>query len=773
MSLNLFARETKKNALDVIAENCYKMHSSSLDTEGSSSLVKKDGDEALVTIATLVTEGRIPGKSGSKTKKFYEGPHCTPHKPQPDNEHHCDLTDPLCKKYNTNKDVIRKFWRKKQPLCIEVVLHCACKERKDFDSDILLEQWYFTTNYNRTQSKLKKYVAAFTGTLPLPLLEDVEPPKAPSPDVLSQLIGDSVFADGTNLQDYIDNSEDEERKSLTQTEMDYIVAKMNLSQRNSEFLTSYLKHRKLTEHNDNNDILLPPLHIKLGIVKKFIEVAVKDDDEVFDCLKTIFPKLSNDKIKHGVLNGPDIRKLTANDRFTKILKNDHRNAWDALKAVIEGVLGKNRVQRDEVKKLVGQMLYYFPKINVSMTLKLHFLYFHLDEFLEQLPTESDEQGERFHQVTMPMEKRYRGKSWMHCLRKSSGPPFFNVQQLTSAIRSQLYFSQIAAWLTSQDDNTPCKIDRRNLSYRLVQRPANRPDTTKFSLPAVKHDFPLTDVANGCALNVTFLSLPRMSSTPNFACEQCFLIDRILDDRMHVNCTLKGKHRCEDLEEFVNVAVDQTNFKRLCSASTSTGMKMDLKDKGQMLLDAIERSAEERSESDSDLCDMNESDIFSIKKTNNKFKCADMHCDSPIPILRQNKKILPLVHKAKQKITFDDEDDDKKVDIPTALEQAKFRKNLDNAASMVFHSRTGLPLTSSPAPVRRGKNCFDFDSSINSVYAIRSALFSGSFSTDEESESEGSIVSPCSPEIFAGDKKSQVAPPVKYRRKGHAANLLGW
>lgn len=50
---------------------------------------------------------------------------------------------------------------------------------------------------------------------------------------------------------------------------------------------------------DINDILLPPLHIKLGIVKKFIEVAVKDDDEVFDCLKTIFPKLSNDKIKHG------------------------------------------------------------------------------------------------------------------------------------------------------------------------------------------------------------------------------------------------------------------------------------------------------------------------------------------------------------------------------------------------------------------------------------------------------------------------------------------
>lgn len=59
-----------------------------------------------------------------------------------------------------------------------------------------------------------------------------------------------------------------------------------------------------------------------------------------------------------------------------------------------------------------------------------------------------------------------------------------------------------------------------------------------------------------------------------------------------------------------------------------------------------------------------------------------------------------------------------IGIPTASDQAKFRKNLDSAASMVFHSRTGLPLTSSPAPVRRGKSCFDFDSSINSVSAIR-------------------------------------------------------
>lgn len=49
-----------------------------------------------------------------------------------------------------------------------------------------------------------------------------------------------------------------------------------------------------------NDILLPPLHIKLGLAKKFIEVAVKKNAGLFNCLKTIFPKLSDHKIQTGI-----------------------------------------------------------------------------------------------------------------------------------------------------------------------------------------------------------------------------------------------------------------------------------------------------------------------------------------------------------------------------------------------------------------------------------------------------------------------------------------
>ena len=65
----------------------------------------------------------------------------------------------------------------------------------------------------------------------------------------------------------------------------------------------------------------------------------------------------------------------------------------------------------------------------------------------------------------------------------------------------------------------------------------------------------------------------------------------------------------------------------------------------------------------------------------------------------------------------DEDDS----VPSANKKNAFRKSFDSAASMVFQRRTGLPLTSSPAPMRRGIK-FDFDSGLNTLKDIKRALF---------------------------------------------------
>lgn len=55
---------------------------------------------------------------------------------------------------------------------------------------------------------------------------------------------------------------------------------------------------------------------------------------------------------------------------------------------------------------VDNMLKAFENLEVNMSLKIHFLHHHLEYFGAQMATESDEQGERFHQTAMPFEKRY-------------------------------------------------------------------------------------------------------------------------------------------------------------------------------------------------------------------------------------------------------------------------------------------------------------------------------------------------------------------------------
>lgn len=375
---------------------------------------------------------------------------------------------------------------------------------------------------------------------------------------------------------------------------------------------------------------------------------------------------------------------------------------------------------------------------------------------------------------------------------------FNLHQLVNAIRSQLYFSQITAWLTTQDDKSTFKITEDNFKYHLTVSDKTLANT-KFHLSADKHDFPTTDIGNGLMLNVSFFSLPRTTAVPVITCDGCTKdkMEDYVDDRMVTFCKLKGKHRCEDIEEEEeNVIIENklNNIKRLCQnkgceASTSKtrsnrrlfiekcfdkdktapnhvvqeklkNLKLmqsqnDLiKNKGQLLLEAIERSGQmstkegvKKDESDI-ICDKRVSDIFNIKSNNFNIH-IDKHCDSPILKTKQKKisdisnLTVPPSKKshARKKITFDGFDSTTNcdrncgetaavvtgqiIDVPTQVEQAKFRKDLDNAASMVFHSRTGLPLTSSPAPVRRGKTCFDFDSSINSVSAIK-RLVSQSF-----------------------------------------------
>lgn len=95
------------------------------------------------------------------------------------------------------------------------------------------------------------------------------------------------------------------------------------------------------------------------------------------------------------------------EHFDTVLAEEELTAWDSLKAVIDHVLGNDRAENWRV--LVEVMLQSFENIGVRMSLKVHFLHHHQDHFERQLPSESDEHGERFHQVSAKLEHWYSGK----------------------------------------------------------------------------------------------------------------------------------------------------------------------------------------------------------------------------------------------------------------------------------------------------------------------------------------------------------------------------
>lgn len=157
---------------------------------------------------------------------------------------------------------------------------------------------------------------------------------------------------------------------------------------------------------DPKKVLLPPLHIKLGLMKNFVKALDKDGDAL-KYLKQIFPKLSDAKLKEGIFVGPQIRKILKDKKFHQTLSNVELAAWKSFKTIVSEFLGNRKIETYE--KLVKELLEHYCKMGCRMSLKIHFLHSHLNFFPENLGAVSDEQGERFHQDILTMEQRYQGR----------------------------------------------------------------------------------------------------------------------------------------------------------------------------------------------------------------------------------------------------------------------------------------------------------------------------------------------------------------------------
>jgi hypothetical protein len=69
-------------------------------------------------------------------------------------------------------------------------------------------------------------------------------------------------------------------------------------------------------------------------------------------------------------------------------------AWKAFVLVVNNFLGNAKTR--SYAKLVTNMLTAFRNLGCNMSIKMHYLFSHMDRFPENLGSMSDEQGERFH-----------------------------------------------------------------------------------------------------------------------------------------------------------------------------------------------------------------------------------------------------------------------------------------------------------------------------------------------------------------------------------------
>ncbi|GBL73187.1 hypothetical protein AVEN_159257-1 [Araneus ventricosus] len=88
-----------------------------------------------------------------------------------------------------------------------------------------------------------------------------------------------------------------------------------------------------TEENEplfaSEKILLPPLHIKLGLMKNFVK-AMDCGGSRFQYISLKFPKVSGTRIKGGTFVGPQFRQLMKDPVFESKLTKKEAAAWTSF-----------------------------------------------------------------------------------------------------------------------------------------------------------------------------------------------------------------------------------------------------------------------------------------------------------------------------------------------------------------------------------------------------------------------------------------------------------
>ena len=106
-------------------------------------------------------------------------------------------------------------------------------------------------------------------------------------------------------------------------------------------------------------ILLPPLHIKLGLMKQFYK-SLRKNGECWKYLCSKFLKISETKLNEGFFVGPDISRLLCDSFFSKSINPTELEVREAFGEVVHNFLGNTK--KENYNKIVKRLrLHYEPQ----------------------------------------------------------------------------------------------------------------------------------------------------------------------------------------------------------------------------------------------------------------------------------------------------------------------------------------------------------------------------------------------------------------------------
>ena len=125
-------------------------------------------------------------------------------------------------------------------------------------------------------------------------------------------------------------------------------------------------------------------------MKQFVKASDKEQD-CFRYLQEKFPTISDAKLKEGIFNGRQIRRLFEDDRFITAIDENVKATWQSFKNVSQNFLGN--AKSEDYENIVNELLENDKNVGCSMNRKLHFLHSNLDYFPQNLRDYSEEVGE--------------------------------------------------------------------------------------------------------------------------------------------------------------------------------------------------------------------------------------------------------------------------------------------------------------------------------------------------------------------------------------------